>query len=239
MSDGTGHDGGDGPGLMARPVKYYKRDFWGEENLKYSTPHFRMRKVARVARRLARNRECDLLDVGCGPNGALGTILPPNIRYHGIDIAIPDPAANLLEMDILAGPIAFRGKKFDLVVAQGLFEYIGKYQSEKFADIADILKPGGRFIATYMNFDHRKQEIYWPYSNTQRPADFRKDLSRFFRIERFFPGSHNWRHDIPARRWVQLPQTHVNINVPVISPVLAVDYLYICSPLQAGQRLDR
>ena len=45
----------------------YKKDFWSEENLKYSRPHFRMEKAARLINRLAHGRERTLLDVGCGP----------------------------------------------------------------------------------------------------------------------------------------------------------------------------
>ena len=216
---------------LAGGVKYYKKDFWSEENLRYSVPHFRMLKVARIIRRLARDREVDLLDVGCGP-GTLGTLLQPNVHYYGIDISIPEPAENLLEADILQAPIDFKGIKFDLVVAQGLFEYVGEYQSKKFAEIAAVLKDEGKFVLTYQNFDHRQREIYWPYSNVQRPVDFRIDLRRFFKIERRFAVAHNWNHGHPRRPLIAGLQDHLNIYVPVISPKLAIDYLYICSPLR-------
>jgi cyclopropane fatty-acyl-phospholipid synthase-like methyltransferase len=215
-------------------ARYYKRDFWADENLKYAEPHFRMRKVAREVRRVTRGRECDLLDVGCGP-AALAVLMPAGVHYHGIDIAIPGPAPNLIEMDILEEPVSFRGKKFDVVVAQGLFEYAGEFQSQKFAEIASLLHDDGKFILTYQNFAHRKREIYWPYSNVRLPGDFREDLSRFFKIERSFPGSHNWNHSQPGRRFMRASQAHLNFNVPVLSPILAVDYLYICS----ARRPDR
>jgi SAM-dependent methyltransferase len=211
-------------------VKYYKKDFWSAENLNYSTPHFRMRKVARTVSRLVGDRECDLLDVGCGP-GTLQRLMPANVHYHGIDIAIPEPAENLLEVDILETSIGFRGMKFDLVVAQGMFEYVGEYQSQKFAEVAKVLKDDGKFVLTYQNFDHRQREIYWPYSNVQRPDDFRAELGRFFRIERSFPVSHNWNHSQPRRALMKMAQAYLDVNIPVISPILAVDYLYVCSPL--------
>jgi SAM-dependent methyltransferase len=212
-------------------IKYYKKDFWRAENLRYSVPHFRMLKVARIIRRLARNREVDLLDLGCGP-GTLGTLMPSNVNYHGIDISIPEPAENLLEADILQAPIDFKGMKFDLVVAQGLFEYVGEYQSQKFAEIAAVLKDDGRFVLTYQNFEHRQRTIYWPYSNVQQPVDFRTDLGRFFKIERWFAVAHNWNHGHPRRALIAGPQERLNIYVPFISPKLAIDYLYICSPLR-------
>jgi SAM-dependent methyltransferase len=221
--------------LPGSGAKYYKKDFWSTENVKYTEPHFRMRKVARVISRLAGDRECDLLDIGCGP-GTLQRLMPSNVHYHGIDISIPEPAKNLLEMDILESPIDFRGMKFDFFVAQGMFEYVGEYQSQKFAEIVGLLKPNGKFVLTYQNFDHRQQEVYWPYSNVQRPAEFRKDLARFFRIERSFPVSHNWNHSQPNRTLMKVSQKHLNINIPVISPILAVDYLYVCSPLPPNIR---
>lgn len=218
---------------MEDEAQYYKRDFWGVENLKYSEPHYRMRKVSRVIRDVARGRECDLLDVGCGP-ATLRHLMPANVHYHGIDIAIPEPAPNLIEMDIIESPIGFRDMRFDIVVAQGMFEYVGEFQSQKFTEIVGLLKPGGKFVLTYQNFAHREKEIYWPYSNVQQPVDFRRELSRFFAIEKAFPGSHNWHHSQPQRKLMKMSQAHFNINVPVISPILAVDYFYICSPLEVA-----
>src|ERR1700733_5705782 len=200
--------------LLPDGIKYYKKDFWSEENLRYSVPHFRMHKVARVIRRLTRDRMVDVLDVGCGP-GTLGTLLPSNVHYYGIDISIPEPADNFLEADILKNPVDFKDMKFDLVVAQGLFEYIGEYQSQKFAEIAAVLKDDGRVVLTYQNFDHRQREIYWPYSNVQRRADFHSDLSRFFKIERWFAVAHNWNHGHPRRRVIAGPQEHLNIFSPL------------------------
>ena len=214
-------------------VRYYKRDIWEIENLKHAELHFRLRKVARVVDRITQGRACDLLDVGCGP-AALARLMPPGVRYHGIDIAIHEPARNLLELDILENPISFGGKKFDVIVAQGLFEYMGTLQSQKLTEIAGLLKEEGKFIVTYQNFTHRKPEIYWLYSNVQHPDDFRADLSRFFTIERSFAVSHNWNHGQPTRKLMKAAQAHLNIKIPVLSPILAVDYLYVCSPRAPG-----
>lgn len=209
-------------------VKYYKKDFWSKESPKYAEPHFRMRKIARLVRSQARDQQCRLLDVGCGPS-TLAKILPPNVHYYGIDISIPVPAANLIEADILEQQIDFHGMKFDFVVMQGVFEYMGEHQSQKFAEIANMLTEKGKFILTYVNFDHRQREIYRTYNNVQRPTDFRGDLSRFFKVERCFAGAHNWNHGMPRRRLVQLSQERLNVYVPVLSPLLAVDYFYICA----------
>ncbi len=116
-------------------VQYYRRDFWSKENLKFSRPHYRMEKALRIIKNIARDRECDLLDIGCGP-AALMHLLPPNIHYYGIDMAIQEPAPNLIEADIIRTPIEFAGKKFDIIIAQGLFEYVPDVQSQKFSEIA-------------------------------------------------------------------------------------------------------
>ena len=53
-------------GIDGNARQYYKRDFWGKENLKFIEPHFRLEKSARIIDNIARGRDCDLLDVGCG-----------------------------------------------------------------------------------------------------------------------------------------------------------------------------
>ena len=206
----------------------YKKDFWSDENLKYSRPHYRMEKAARLINRLARGQERTLLDVGCGP-ATLMSLLQPNIKYYGIDIAIHDPAPNLIESDFLEQPIQFGGQRFDIIVAQGVFEYVGEFQSQKFSEIAETLNKGGIFVLSYVNFDHRNRDVYWPYSNVQPFKDFRRSLAEHFEIRRFFPTSYNWNHWEPSRRLVRSINMHINLNIPFIGPVLAVEYFFICS----------
>jgi SAM-dependent methyltransferase len=197
----------------------YNRDFWEKENLRYAEPHFRLRKVARVLRGLAGRREVDLLDVGCGP-GTLGTLLPATVHYHGLDIAIQRPAANLVESDITREPVRFKGTRFDLVVAQ----------SRVLGDIAGLLKDGGRLVCTYQNFAHRRPSVYAPYSYVRPPGDFHRELDRHFLVDRAFPTAYNWGHSHPRRTLVRWPQERLAVNVPVIGQRLAVDYCYVCSP---------
>ena len=209
-------------------MRYYKRDFWSKENLKHARPHYRLEKSARIINRIAAQRECDLLDVGCGP-GTLMRLLRKNIHYYGIDIAVHDPAPNLLEADITESPIKFGDRQFDIIVTQGLFEYVGDFQSQKFAEIAHLLKENGSYIVSYTNFGHRNREIYGPYSNVQSLADFRQSLTRYFTIQSSFPASHNWNHGQPNRKLSRAANMRVNMNIPLISPVLAVEYFFICS----------
>jgi len=106
------------------------RDYWIEQNLQYAEPSFRLRKCARIINELAKDRECSLLDVGCGP-GALRQVLSPNIAYHGIDIAIHHADSCFREIDFSRNKICFDGKSFDFIVAFGVFEYMGQLQERK------------------------------------------------------------------------------------------------------------
>ena len=112
--------------------------------------------------------------------------------------------------------------------AQGLFEYVGNHQSKKFAEIAQLLNDNGTFVVSYVNFDHRQTDIYWPYSNVQSFNDFRRSLAEQFRIQRISPTSYNWGHWEPGRKLVRAANMHINLNIPFISPVLAVEYFLIC-----------
>ncbi len=219
-----------------KPVRYHKRDYWRTENLKYSRAHYRLEKAAGIVNEIAAGREADLLDIGCGP-AALMDLIQPNISYYGIDIAIHQPAPNLLEADILETPIAFAGRKFDIAVAQGVFEYVGDFQTQKLAEIRALLRDGGRFLASYVNFSHRSRQIYSNYNNVQGIDQFRLALAEFFVIRDAFPTSHNWHHSEPQRRLLRRLQLNLNVNIPYISPRLAVEYFFVCSPRMKTQAL--
>ena len=105
----------------------YKKDFWSKENLKYSRPHYRLEKSARIVNSLAQGKRLALLDVGCGPQ-ALMSLLRANIEYYGIDIAIHDPAPNLIEADLLVTPIRFDDKRFDIVLARVFLNIWGPFR---------------------------------------------------------------------------------------------------------------
>jgi hypothetical protein len=116
---------------------FNNRDFWPKENLSYAGPNSRARKCARMIAEFSGNKPCDLLDVGCGP-AALRQVLKPNINHHGIDLAIHNPAPCLREVDFAENPIASDNKQFRFVVAMGAFEYTGRHQEQKFAEIDKI-----------------------------------------------------------------------------------------------------
>ena len=213
----------------ARDLQHYKREFWSQEHPKFAAPHFRLKKTARLVNTIAGAPGSTLLDVGCGP-ATLARLLRPNIRYYGIDIAVQEPGPNLFEADILESPIKFGDQRFDIVVAQGVFEYLADSQAEKFSEISALLVENGTFVVTYTNFAHRKPEIYHAYSNVQSLEQFRESLTRHFFVRRCYPTSHNWNHGQPNHWLVQSANMYVNLNVPLLSPRLAVEYFFICSP---------
>lgn len=208
--------------------KYYKRDFWADENLKYAEAHFRLEKSARLLNKLANGKECDLLDVGCGP-ATLMNLIDQNFRYYGIDMAIHRKAPNLMEIDFTASRVGFRERMFDFVISQGLFEYIGGFQQKTFTEISQILKPGGKFVVTYVNFDHMNRELYKPYNNVQSFGEFHKHLSDVFCVDSVIPTSHHWRHREPHRRLIKDIHMHVNLRIPILSSLFAVEYFFVCS----------
>lgn len=224
MSSSAGIGGSAREGVEAR----YRHDFWIEENQKHVPPHYRLRKSARLINALARGKECDLLDVGCGP-ATLMRLLRSNIHYYGIDIAIHDPAPNLIEADIIDKPIRFADRRFDIISALGLFEYLGSCQDQKFAEIARILSERGRFVLTYTNFEHRDRRMFEAFSNVQGPDDFRRSLARHFIIDRCFPTAYNWHGGQPARRLLKVANMSVRGNIPLVGPRLAVEYFFVCS----------
>ena len=216
----------DGSGSTAH---YSTRDFWSKENLKFTKSHFRMEKAARLINTTARGKDYNLLDVGCGP-ATLMHLLDDNIHYHGIDIAIHVPAPNLIEVDFLKAPIKFGDTLFDIVLAQGVFEYVGTLQSQKLAEISKLLADNAKFILSYWNLGHRDKQVNPAFSNIQSYNQLRKGLARYFTIDHSFPVGYNWHQREPGRKLMKAAQMRANINVPFISPVLAVEYFFICSP---------
>ena len=213
-----------------RTATSYGRDFWVQYGLNYSKTHYRMEKSARIINRLARNRgRCTLLDIGCGP-ATLQHLLTPNITYYGLDIAIQEPAPNLIETDLLKKPIRFEDMKFDIISVQGVFEYLGSHQAQKLAEIAGLFNKDGVALLTYVNFAHRKPDICEQYSNVQSINDFSSNVNRHLDIKRSFPTSYNWNHWEPGRALLRAANMPLQVNIPLLGRLLAVEYFFLCSP---------
>jgi len=208
---------------------YLKKDYWLASSDLFKRRYLRLEKCARIVNRLAGGREVDLLDIGCGP-ATLGKLLRENVHYHGIDQAIKEPSPNLIEMDLTQEEIRFRDQRFDLIVAAGLFEYLGEFHTRKLQEIRTLLKDEGKFIATYTNFAHIHPPQDEPtYNNVMSIPEFRASLERFFKVDRFFPSSHNWKRYEPRRKWVYALNMMVSTHIPLFSERFANNYFFICS----------
>jgi SAM-dependent methyltransferase len=217
--------------MYAAKDTFYDKEYWVNAADFFKQPYFRLRKCAKIVNKLASGKVCNLLDIGCGP-ATLAKLLQKNINYYGIDIAIQTPAENLVEADVTENKIAFGDKRFDIIVAAGLFEYLGGRQKEKFAEIQNLMKESGKFVVTYTNFGHIHPPLNHPNYNYVVPIrEFMKDLNSFFTIERWFPSSHNWVQLEPSgkRKTVDNIQLNIFRNIPLISPFFTVNYFFVCS----------
>jgi SAM-dependent methyltransferase len=206
----------------------YNRDYWAQESLRFTQPHFRLVKSANIINDLSQGRDCDLLDVGCGP-ATLSKFLDKNINYYGIDLFIHEPAPNLIQEDLLRQEIRFENKHFDLICAFGFFEYMDNLQHKKLNEINQILKPGGRFITSFNNFQHRHPLPAPAYNNMISIGEFLGDLRSLFQVNRFFPTSYNWIASEPCRDWLKRIQMPLQLNIPILNNAFGVQYLFICS----------
>jgi SAM-dependent methyltransferase len=209
---------------------FLKRDYWINNTDFYKVPYFRLEKCAKNINALTPTGEYDLLDIGCGP-ATLSKLIGKNVHYYGIDIAIHVPADNLIEIDVSKHEINFKGMQFDIIVATGLFEYLGEFQRQKLSEIQKLLKANGRFITTYTNFNHIHPPLQEPtYNNVITIKEFRNDLDLFFSVEKSFPSSHNWIRREPQRNWVKKLNMLINFKIPYLSRRLANNYFFICTP---------
>jgi SAM-dependent methyltransferase len=215
--------------FMPQAVENFRdRDYWIQENKLYIEPSFRLKKCARVINELAAGRQTTLLDVGCGP-AALRPLLAPNVTYYGIDIAIHDNVPWLRERNIAEDTIRWDDQRFDFVVGMGFFEYMGRQQQRKFEEIRDILKDDGRFMMSYINFSHMRHKVWPNYNNVKPVSEMRKGVEQVFHVDKLFPASHNWRQKQPGHRLLPGVQMRVNFRIPVFTPMMAVEYFFLCS----------
>jgi hypothetical protein len=112
----------------------------------------------------------------------------------------------------------------------GVFEYMGDRDAVKFAEIAQLLRPGGHFLVSYTNFLHRSKDVYWALNNIRAPDEFRQSLKEHFTVDSFLPVGHNWNLRQPRQKLVRYANMHINRSIPIVSRRLAVEYFFVCSP---------
>ena len=99
-----------------------------------------------------------------------------------------------------------------------------------------MLNGSGTFVAVVHQLRPSRREIYRPYSNVQplRTISGRSLSRTFFRIDRYFPGLAQLESRPAQPQLIKAVNMHVNVNIPLISPVLAVEYFFICSSRAAA-----
>ena len=169
----------------------------------------------------------------------LKTLLHDNINYHGIDIAIQNPKPNLIELDIVKNEITFPGRLFDIIVSAGVFEYVGDMEKQKFGEIRKLLKPGGRFIVSYMNMDHRTKPRYPTWNNIKSIGEFKRNLEAYFHVERCFPSYYSFHDDDLKSKAMRRLQMSLNMDIPVISRLLGVNFIFIAAGRDEDEKKGR
>jgi hypothetical protein len=106
---------------------------------------------------------------------------------------------------------------------------MGERQKLKLQEISELLNDDGIFIMSYINFGHFRGKVWPNYNNVQRIEEMTKGVEEVFKVERRFPASHHWRQKQPGRNSLRPLQMLVNVNIPMISPALAVEYFFVCS----------
>jgi ubiquinone/menaquinone biosynthesis C-methylase UbiE len=118
----------------------------------------------------------DLVDIGCGPGMMVRELLdtrPEDFRITALDrsgamvtecAARADGARNVATLVARVERMPFRDASFDVALAMGVLEYADAVAA--LAEIARVLRPDGRLLATMLNpmSPYRLVEwhVYWP-----------------------------------------------------------------------------
>lgn len=208
-------------------MDFKKKQYWIKENYKYKDVHFRLEKIAKIINGKSK-RSADLLDIGCG-TATLSNLIREDINYFGIDIAPHTKESNIKELDIVNSVIKFDERKFDVIVASGIFEYLGGYHKEKMHEISGILEEEGFFIVSFSNMKHIKKPKYSSWNNYDGISDFKKNLEEYFKVIDYYPAYHNIKYDEISNAFGKYLARKININLPFISERLGIDFIFICT----------
>ena len=136
--------------------------YWNVRSPEFDAVHARLRLIGRLAAALHGVRS--VLDVGCGP-AALRGVLPPAAEYFGVDVASTvieaqrDPA-HFEVVNLDRSPRPFGGRRFDLLICSGVFEYVNDRDGfMRFLDAAAA--PNGWLIFSFTNHQHVRDGLRW------------------------------------------------------------------------------
>ena len=138
-----------------------KENYWARETLKYKSSHARLSIISRTVTNLPGTQKT-LLDIGAGP-GTLGTLLPKNIAYTGLDItgsADHSAGVKYCDFDQVSNQTKIDGNPFDIVVISGVLEYLANWEH-----FTEIVKENWLMDQGYLFVSFINKQFYNKYPN--------------------------------------------------------------------------
>lgn len=133
-----------------------------------------------------------ILSVGCGPAVIEGALLDRGFSVVGLEVsaeALHGAPERLRTVVAGAEEMPFAAASFDVVIAIVSLQFIEDYQ-KAIANIAQVLRPGGRVIVMLLNptsrFFRRKQSEPDSYMHKIRHTNLtllERELARYFALE--------------------------------------------------------
>lgn len=174
-------DLGHGIGIMSSLTKWMDRNWYGSYEDNWDNLRFRKVIEDQI------HPEDRLLDFGAG-RGYVATMNFRGLVRHaaGVDVAadvFQNPHLDEAKLIAADGHIPFEDNSFDVVISSNVLEHIDQPE-RAFAEIARVLRPGGRFIAKTPNMCH-----YMPLVARLTPTGFHKYFNRLRgrKVEDTFP----------------------------------------------------